>query len=443
MTQSAPPHSGPANKSDDKPGGLLALALLSLPVGAATGLVGALFRPTLDEADRLRGLAIAWAHGWGLGGFLLVVLAGAVAAFVAAWMVRALSPHASGSGIPHVEAVLNREIKPASFLLLPVKFVGGVLAIGSGLALGREGPSVQMGASLGHIVGVFFRRHWPDLRVLMAAGAGAGLATAFNAPFAGAIFVLEELVQRFEHRIAIAALGASAAAIAVARALLSVQPDLAVMPLQHVPALSLPLFVAMGVGLGVLAVGYNRLLLLALDLVAMLKRIPPEGRAALIGGAVAAVAWFWPALVGGGESLTQAALSGTPAVMNALALLPLVFLLRAVLGAASYAAATPGGLFAPMLVLGAQAGLLFGAGCAALFPQFAIPPQAFAVVGMAAFFTGVVRAPLTGMVLITEMTTAFNLLLPMLAACFATMLLPTLMRDKPIYESLRERLLKR
>lgn len=424
---------------EQAPGSLLTLALLSLPVGAATGLVGALFRLTLDEADRWRVLAIAWAQGWGVGGFVLIVLGGAAAAYVAAWLVRKFSPHASGSGIPHVEAVLNRDLAPASFLLLPVKFVGGVLAIGSGLALGREGPSVQMGASLGHIIGNFFRCHWPDLRVLMAAGAGAGLATAFNAPFAGAIFVLEELVQRFEHRIAIAALGASAAAIAVARALLGGAPDFGVIPLEHVPPLSLLLFAVMGVGLGVLAVGYNWLLLKTIDVVAMLKALPPEGRAALIGAAVAVVAWFAPALVGGGDALTQAALAGTAV----LTWLPAVFLLRAVLGAASYAATTPGGLFAPMLVLGAQAGLLFGAGAAALFPGFGIPPVAFAVVGMAAFFTGVVRAPLTGMVLITEMTLAFSLLLPMLAACFAAMLLPTLMANKPIYESLRERLLKR
>src|SRR5262249_9668918 len=108
---------------------------------------------------------------------------------------------------------------PAPYRLVPIKFVGGILAIGSGLALGREGPTVQMGSSIAHFVGQVFRRDWPDCRVLIAAGAGAGLATAFNAPIAGAIFVLEELVQKFEHRIAIAALAASATAIAVARTL--------------------------------------------------------------------------------------------------------------------------------------------------------------------------------------------------------------------------------
>jgi len=113
------------------------------------------------------------------------------------------------------------------------------------------------------------------------------------------------------------------------------------------------------------------------------------------------------------------------------------------MGHASYATGTPGGLFAPLLALGAQAGLLFGAGCAALFPGLGIPAPAFAVVGMAALFTGIVRAPLTSIALITEMTAAFNLLLPMLAACFAAMLIPTLLRDAPIYEALRKGTLRR
>src|SRR5262249_57405720 len=108
-------------------------------------------------------------------------------------------------------AVLNEEIPQAPFHLLWVKFCGGVLAIGSGLALGREGPSVQMGASVADLVGKACRREWPDCRVLLAAGAGAGLATAFNAPMAGAGFVLEELVRRVQLPIAISALRASAA----------------------------------------------------------------------------------------------------------------------------------------------------------------------------------------------------------------------------------------
>jgi len=167
-------------------GSLLVLALLALIVGAAAGLVGAIFRLTLEQADRLRDSLVAWAHGEKLLGFLFVVATCAAAALIAAWLVRRFSPHASGSGIPHVEAVLNEEIPQAPFHLIWVKFCGGVLAIGSGLALGREGPSVQMGASVAYLVGKVFRREWPDCRALLAAGAGAGLATAFNAPMAGA-----------------------------------------------------------------------------------------------------------------------------------------------------------------------------------------------------------------------------------------------------------------
>jgi chloride channel protein, CIC family len=424
---------GPSSAEQDH-GRLLTLAVLALVVGAAAGLIGAVFRLVLERADSLRDRLTAWAHGEAALGFALVVVGGAAAALVAAWLVRRFAPLASGSGIPHVEAVLRKEVPPAPYILLPVKFVGGVLAIGSGMALGREGPSVQMGASIAHFVSTVCRCSWPDCRVLMAAGAGAGLATAFNSPIAGAVFVLEELVQRFEHRIAIAALAASTTAIAVARAFIGSAPDFTVEPLAAVVPQGQPLFIVLGAVAGLLAVGYNRLLLGGIDLAARLDRLPPEARAGLIGAAVAVVAWFAPALVGGGDRITQSTLSGSVAI----AFVPVAFLVRALLGSASYAAGTPGGLFAPMLVLGAQLGLLFGAGSAAVFPQLGIPPQAFAVVGMAAFFTGVVRAPLTGIVLIIEMTAAFGMLLPMVGACFAAMLVPTLLGDKPIYEALRQ-----
>jgi CIC family chloride channel protein len=173
-------------------------------------------------------------------------------------MVRRLSPHASGSGIPHVEAVLTGELPPAPASLVPVKYTGGVLANGSGPALGREGPSVQMGASLACLVGAPFRRIRPDCRAILAAGAGAGLAAAFNTPIAGAVFVPEELVQRFETRTAVAALGASATAIAVSRLFLGDVPDFAVDPLAFAGPPKTALFYVLGIVAGFLAVVYNR-----------------------------------------------------------------------------------------------------------------------------------------------------------------------------------------
>ena len=426
-------------KDADRPGRLLALALLAPLVGAGAGLIGAAFRLALQQADDWRNALIAWAHGEEFAGLLLVTAIGAAAVALAAWLVRRFSPAAAGSGIPHVEAVLRGELQQASpFRLIPIKFVGGLLAIGSGLALGREGPSVQMGASIGDLVGQLFRRNLSDRRILLAAGAGAGLATAFNAPIAGAIFVLEELVQRFDPRIAIVALGVSSTAIAVARVFLGDAPDFHVAVLADSHAGTRPLYFVLGAIAGLLAILYNRVLLGTLAAANRLERWPVALRAALIGAAVAVLAWFAPELVGGGDAITQRTLTGA----DALAIVPLIFLLRFALGAVSYAARTPGGLFAPMLVLGAQVGLLFGILCRLLFPDLHIQPEGFAVVGMAAFFTGVVRAPLPGIVLVVEMSASVHMLLPLLSACFAAMLVPTLLHDAPIYESLRASLLR-
>src|SRR5271167_894737 len=330
-------------------GSLLLLAVLAMVVGAAAGLLGAAFRLALLRADELRNVLIRWAQGEKLAGLVLIIIVCAASAAVAAWLVRRYAPHASGSGIPHVEAVLDGELPPTPLSLIPVKFLGGVLAIGSGLALGREGPTVQMGAGIAHISGKMWRCDWPDRRVLLAAGAGAGLATAFNAPIAGAIFVLEELVRRFETRIAIVALGASSTAIFVARLFLGDAPDF------HLRALAFPghgtklLFFVLGLLAGLAAIAYNHAILGAVAAADKLRRWPVELRAALIGAAVGTMAWFAPGLVGGGDLITQRTLEG----IGTLAVIPLLFSLRFGLGAVSYASATPGGLFAPLLVLGA------------------------------------------------------------------------------------------
>jgi CIC family chloride channel protein len=420
-------------------GSLLVLAALALLVGTAAGILGSLFRLALEHADQWRNGLITWAQQEGPSGFLLVLMTCTTAPLLAAWLVRRVSPYASGSGIPHVEAVLRQQIPHAPFHLIWVKFLGGVLAIGSGLALGREGPSVQMGASVAFLIGRVFRRTWPDCRVLFAAGAGAGLATAFNAPIAGAIFVFEELVRRFEPHIAMAAVGASATAIAVARIFLGDVPDFYVDALVYPRAEARPLFFVLGAAAGLVAIAYNRALVVALAFAERVPGLPAEWRAALVGAMVGILAWFAPGLVGGGDAITQGCLVGT----ETLSMLPLFFLLRFGLGTLSYAASTPGGLFAPMLVLGAQLGLSFGLICRLAFPSLDIQPEGFAVVGMAAFFTGVVRAPLTGIVLVTEMTASVTMLLPMLGGCFAAMLVPTLLRDVPIYDALREHTIRR
>jgi CIC family chloride channel protein len=416
---------------------MAALALLSILVGMAAGLIGAAFRFSLERADAFRAMVVAETSAYPILGPLLMMAGAAAAAGLAAWLVRRFSPDAAGSGIPHVEAVLEGSLEPASARLIPVKFAGGVLAIGSGLALGREGPSVQMGVTAAHIVGGLFRRDPEDRRALIAGGAGAGLATAFNAPGAGAIFVLEELVGRFDPRIGLVALGASAGAITVSRGLLGNTLDFEVADLASGGVTELVLFLVLGLLAGVLSVGHNRGLLATLSLA---ERIggPIEIRAAAIGAVIGLLAWSTPHLVGGGDGITQSALSGELLLVA----LPAIFLFRLVLGAASYAAGTPGGLFAPLMALGAVSGLAFGLVFDIAMPGLAVRPEAFVFVGMAAFVVGSVRSPLTGMVLVIEMTGSSTLLLPLLAGCFGSMLAAETLRDAPIYEALKARAAK-
>jgi CIC family chloride channel protein len=192
------------------------------------------------------------------------------------------------------------------------------------------------------------------------------------------------------------------------------------------------IYLILGAVLGALGVFYNRILLGLVSPKSPLMKISAPRRAFGIGIAVGLVAWFLPNDAGGGDPLTQEVLEGYGSV----GLLLAIALARFLMGPLSYAAGTPGGLFAPVVALGALLGGASGMVLNSIAPDLVPSPTAFAVAGMSAFFTASIRAPLTGIVICLEMTGCFDLFLPMLATCAGAYLVATLLRSEPIYDAL-------
>jgi CIC family chloride channel protein len=413
------------------------LAAASILAGVTIGLVGGAFRYLLVRADQLRDALVYQAHVWPHFGWLAPVVFAAVAAALARVLVIRFSPFAAGSGVQHVEAAMTGEMKLSPPVIVPVKFFGGLLALGSGLALGREGPTVQMGASLGSLVSKSLVHGEEDQRVVNAAGAGAGLAVAFNAPIGGSVFVFEELTSSFTPWLMVATLAAASVAVWIMRAMLGNELDFTVKHVSSTQSWLLFPFLALGALLGGVGALYNASTMAMLRLSDRVAGISSVKRAAFIGGAVGLAAWFAPKLVGSGDSVTQAIFSER----NTIEVLLAVFLLRFLLGPWSYAAATPGGLFAPLLLLGAAFGALFGEVLNHVMPALGTSSLAFAVVGMSALFSASVRAPLTGVVLTVEMTGRGDLTLALLVASLGAMVVAMLLNSEPIYASLKRLML--
>ncbi|MFJ3977779.1 ClC family H(+)/Cl(-) exchange transporter [Streptomyces sp. NPDC090021] len=377
----------------------------------------------------------------GLGGpaWLLPVAFTAVGAALACAIAQWV-PYAAGSGIQHVEAVWRKEGETGVLWLLPAKFFGGVIAIGSGLVLGREGPTVHMGASIGVEAGHRARLGGEDVRLLQTALGGAGLAVAFGAPLGGLLFVCEEVTRTVRPRLVLLALIGTATAVSCSW--LVVGGGL-VFPMPEVSAPGLwllPVFLLFGVTAGGLGAAYSGLVVGTLSFFDRLTKVPVVARAAVIGAVVGLLLVLEPAVVGDGDPLSQQLLEGRGLAVT---LLTWYLVVRFVTGPLSYAAATPGGLFAPLLALGALWGALAHTSVAPLLLGHGPGTVAFAAVGMAALFAAVVRAPVTGLVLVVEMTGATSLIVPMLAACFAATLTADVLGSRPVYDSLRQRMLER
>ncbi len=415
---------------------LIRMTTASVIAGVVIGVVGGAFRWCLEHAEHLRDVLVIWSHGNPYIGWIVPAAAALVAVAVARLLVIKLAPEAAGSGIHRVEAVMAGEVEPEKNMVLPVKFVGGLLSIGSGMALGREGPTVQMGSTIARLVASLIVREKDDEKVVLAAGAGAGLAVAFNAPIGGSVFVFEELTSSFTPWLLVATLSAASFAVAVMRWMIGNQYVFFVLPGNLVGGSIDWWFLLLGGLLGAAGAAYNFVSLRFLDLAETMSKYPAVLRAGLVGAVVGLVAFFAPAIVGSGDTLTQSILSGRVPLRA----LGFVFLLRFVLGPWSYAAETPGGMFAPLLLLGTAFGALFGGVIHHFVPNLTATNLEFAIVGMVAMFAASVRAPLTGIVLAVEMTGRGDLTLAMLGAALGAMLVALLLKSPPIYTSLRERM---
>lgn len=408
----------------------LKLVFEGIAVGIITGLLVVLYRYSLEKAVivlneiykillRQPQLIPVWMVvlaliGYGLG------------------MLVKHEPMISGSGIPQVEGVLQGKLKMTWWRVIIGKFVGGILAIGSGLSLGREGPSVQLGSAVGQGFSKVFKRIKIEEKYLITSGASAGLAAAFNAPLAGVMFALEEVHRNFSPLVLLSALSAALSADYVSSGFFGLKPvfnfkNLSILPLKYYFYV-----IILGVILGLLGVVFNKTLLKAQNLYSKLKFVPKEFRIIIPLFVSVILGLFLPQVLGGGHELILSLVTASDASLK---FLFLVLLVKFFFTMISYGSGAPGGIFLPLLAIGALIGSVYSFILVHLFNFDNIFTINFIILAMAGYFTAIVRAPITGTILITEMTGSFNHLLSIAMVSITAYIIADILGSKPIYES--------
>lgn len=416
----------------------LRLLALGLAVGLVAGLVISLFRFALQYGETFRShfynnlvLALNNSQLW-------LWLAGLTAVAAILTMLIKLEPLASGSGIPQVKGALLNLIEMNWWRVLWVKIVGGVLAISAGLSLGREGPSIQLGAMTAQGLARLTNQPKTEEHYLLSSGAAAGLAAAFNAPLAGVIFALEELHHNFSIVVLMPAMGAAFTATLVSRLLFGGDtvfhfPVFTTMPLTNVPVILLTAVFA-----GLMGVLFNQGLLNVSKFYQLkcFSKIHCKVVFALMVSVL--LGCTIPQVLGGGSELINY-LAQTPVTLQFLCLLLLAKFGFTLL---SYGVGCPGGFFLPMLVIGA----LTGGVCGKVLLALGLIDEAYflnvLVMAMVAFFAASVRAPITGTVLIMEMSKSYTILLGCGISAMIGFVVAELLQSKPIYEALLNKTLQ-
>lgn len=405
-------------------------------VGLLAGVVVSLFRLLISNGLKL----VTWffgqahEHWWLLGIWVLISLC--LTLILGRWLKQI--PDIKGSGIPQVEGQLMGELDYHWWPVLWKKFIGGVIAIGSGLFLGREGPSIQLGATVGQ--GFAAKRHLSgvDRRIVIASGAAAGLSAAFNAPIASSLFVLEEVYHNFSTMVWIAALASAIAADFVSTVFFGLTPVLHITYLRALPLSQYGWLLLLGVLLGLLGRLYQIVVLRVGNWYAKLKWLPDEYNSIIAFVLLIPIGWFVPQILGGGNSLIVSIGGNAPEVW----VLLLIFVLRFVYSMMAYGTGLPGGIFLPILTLGA----VFGGFFSQLMVSWGLMPAAevpiFVIAAMAGYFAGISKAPFTAILLITEMVGTLHHLMPLAIVSLIAYMTVDLLGGAPVYAAMLDRLLQ-
>jgi CIC family chloride channel protein len=428
------------NAPDRSQGPKLAYYLMAALVGLLTGLLGASFHQLVDSS-------LSWSRRLpdllsmeGPQLYIVMSLFSAAMFCGAVGLVRRFAPEASGSGVQEIEGAMAGLREVHWKRVLPVKFIGGILALSAGLIGGREGPTIHMGASIAKAFSERFSLDALEARALLGAGGAAGLTAAFNAPIASIIFILEEARNSFPHSVrAYSAVFIACGFSAIATVAISGTAPFLALTATPMPLAFLPAFLVLGAIHGVLGYVFNATVIAGLNISQRIGlRLSPYLVPALLGIVIGPMLIIFPAATGGGETLVVA-ITNNPLPIG---LLGLVVLVRFFGTAASYSCGAPAGIFAPILALATTSSVLLGGLLELVMP---LPPGtivAFAVAGMAGLFASTVRAPLVGMVLVAELTGTYALALPVMLTAITSSVVAEALGGRPIYEALLERTLR-
>jgi CIC family chloride channel protein len=411
------------------------LFLLTIVIGAFCGLAAVAFHVAIKLVSAL--LLDGRSSSFGAASIAWTIMTPTIGALIAGALLQFVVPKARGSGIPEVKVAFATKgtIRPLDAL---GKFVVGVLQIGTGSSLGREGPTVQICAGIATFLGRIAGVSPKSLRRLLPVGAAAGIAAAFNAPIAAVTFTIEEVVGKLDQAVLSGVIIAAALASVIERAVLGEHPVFDVprdYGLHHVS--SLVVYAILGLAAGLVSVAFTDGLLVVRRRIRA-SRIPPWGQPAiggLVTGVLAVGTWRWlgtSGVTGGGYETLATALTGG----LALKVMALLCVIKIVATVFSYSSGGAGGIFAPTLFIGGTLGGAIGVLDHTLLHHDGDPIGPFALVGMGAVFAGTIRAPMTSVLIIIEMTGGYSLILPLMIANMTAYVLARHWRPTPIYEAL-------